>query len=80
MEIKPATLKYAWSGSDTVRSGFLSGVALEQHQGQEQAYFLNDSPWETFCFVLNHDSKQRSPGLKILICLHILSLNQISFA
>lgn len=72
MEIRPATLKYGWSGSDIVRSGFLSAVVLKQHQRQEQAYFLNDSSKRTSCFRLNHDSERLSPGLKLLICLHIL--------
>lgn len=72
LEIRPATLKYAWSASGIVKSGFLSSVALKQHQRQEQAYFLNDSSKKASCFRLNHDSRRLSPGLKILICLHIL--------
>lgn len=72
MEIRPATLKYAWFGSGVVKSGFLSAVALKRHQRQEQAYFLNDSSKKPSCFRLNHDSQRLSPGLKILICPHIL--------
>ena len=34
-----ASLKYAWSDFGIVKGGFLSVVALKQHQRQEQAYF-----------------------------------------
>lgn len=78
MEIRAATLKYAWSGSGIVRSGFLSVVALKQHQRQEQVYFLNDSSKKPSCFILNHDSKRLSPRLKILNCLHILLIRSPS--
>lgn len=77
LEIRSATLKYARSGFGIVKSGFLSVVALKQHQRQEQTYFLNDSSKEPSCFRLNHDFKRISPGLKILICLYILLIKAL---